>query len=107
MFYIDEYGSKAVVNSPPSKVAREQLMKDAQNDMLELFWYSVGVTIAEQFDSMKKLLDKYGFKVSNENEAADAISKILHTKRWPIFAEEMSPMIHKTIDMKFPAVAEM
>ncbi len=107
MFYIDDYKSKPVVNAPPGFKEKQEQKKQHENDVLNLFWYSIGVTIAEQFDSVKNLLGRYGHNVSSEEEAATAVTDILHTKRWPKFVEEMSPFINKTVDKKFPAAAGM
>ena len=107
MFYIDDYKSKTVVNAPPGYKEKQEQRKQHENDVLNLFWYSIGVTIAEQFDSVKELLSRYGHTVSTEEEAATAITDIVHTSRWPKFVEGMAPLLHKTVDNKFPVTAGM
>lgn len=109
MFYIDDYNSKAIVNRPPQKQQKftpEQ--KEKQNDMLNLFWYTMGVTIAEKFDSMQNILNKYGFSVSTEQEATTAVNTMAFgkdTKRWQSFLNDVSGMMNDTLDAKFPAFA--
>ena len=111
MFYIDDYNSKAIVNRPPQKQQKftpEQ--KQEQNDVLNLFWYTMGVTIAENFDAMKNLLNKYGYSVNTEQEATTAINNMAFgkdTKRWQSFLNDASSLMNKTLDSKFPAFAGM
>lgn len=109
MFYIDDYNSKAIVNRPPQKQKFTPEQKEKQNDVLNLFWYTMGVTIAEKFDSMKNTLNKYGFSVNTEQEAATAINSMAFgkdTKRWKSFMNDVSSLMNDTLDAKFPAFAD-
>lgn len=110
MFYIDDYNSKAIVNRPPKREKFTPEEKQKQDDMLNLFWYTMGVTIADNFDAMKNILNKYGFSVSTEQEAATAVNNMAfdkNTKRWQSFLNDASGLMNKTLDSKFPAFAGM
>lgn len=102
MVYIDSFDSKSIVGNPPKKkVFYTEEQKQMQNDVLNLFWHTMGVVIAENFEETKQILKEYGHSVSNEKEAATAISEMIGTKDWKPFLDDMSPILNELIDKKF------
>lgn len=102
MFYIDNYQSSVISNKPP---VNKQLMKkleaekkSATQAQLNAFWKIMGITIADKFDEVQALLNKYGYKVSNEEDAAVAISEVWDTAKWMDFVKEVSILIESSID---------
>jgi len=101
MFYIDDYNSKTITNTPPKK---EQKLEEAKaklemtSKQLAVFWYVSGITIAHSFEAVKTLLEKYGYKVVNEEDAAAAIADMLGTDKWTKFVKEFAEIIENTVD---------
>jgi hypothetical protein len=101
MFYIDDYNSKTITNSPPKKADKEALVKvktELDNKQLAAFWYIAGVTIASNYDEVSELLLKYGYDVTNEEDAASAIADMLGTPKWTKFLVEFGEIIEETVD---------
>lgn len=101
MYYIDDYNSKAVSNTPPQKklVAKlKQVSEESKKAQLDAFWNLMGITIAERFDDVKELLARYGYIVVNEEDAAVAIAEVWGTPKWMDFVDEVSALIESTID---------
>jgi hypothetical protein len=102
MFYIDDYNSKTITNSLPKK-EREALAKvksEMDSKQLATFWYIAGVTIASNYEEVRELLLKYGYDVTNEEDAAAAITDILGTPKWTKFVKEFEGIIEDTVDEK-------
>lgn len=103
MYYIDEYNSKAVSNTPPQKklVAKlKQANTETKKAQMDAFWNLMGITIAERFDDIKDILARYGYKVVNEEDAAVAISELWSTPQWLDFVKDIGLLIESTIDEK-------
>ena len=101
MFYIDDYNSKAITNSPPKKEEKLELAKTkTEMEQLAVFWHIAGVAIARNFTDVKGLLGKYDYQVSNEKDAAAAITDILGTPKWTKFVKEFEGIIEDTVDEK-------
>lgn len=103
MIYIDDYNSKAVTSSPPKKEDKIELAKtklEMNSKQLAAFWYLAGATIANNFVEVKVLLEKYGYQVNNEEDAAAAITDMLGTPKWTKFVKEFGEIIESTIDEK-------
>jgi hypothetical protein len=102
MYYIDDYKSRAVTNTPPvNKELRKKLeveTKSAIQMQLDAFWKIMGLTIADNFDEVQSLLDKYGYKVSNEEDAAVAIADLWEKTKWMDFLKEVSILMESTMD---------
>lgn len=101
MFYIDDYNSKAITNSPPKKEEKLELDKaklELKSQQLATFWFLTGATIADKFNEVKAILDKYGYEVVNEKDAAAAISDMLTTPKWPKFIKELGSVIEETVE---------
>lgn len=102
MVYIDNFDSKSIVGNPPKKkVVYTEEEKQTQNDVLNLFFHTMGVVIAENFNETRQILKEYGHSVSNEKEAVNTISEMIGTKYWKPFLDDMSPMLNEVIDKKF------
>jgi hypothetical protein len=99
MFYIDEYNSKTVTNTPPAKKEAEAKMAKMEMDSKQLaaFWYLAGVVIARDFEEVKTLLSKYGYDVSNEEDATTAIADMIGTEKWPRFVKEFGDIIEENV----------
>lgn len=103
MYYIDDYNSKTVSNNPPKKKMLDKLKKinqQSKKEQLNAFWKIVGVTIAENFEDVKELLARYGYRVVNEEDAAVAIADIWKTPKWLDFVKELSILVESTVDEK-------
>lgn len=103
MYYIDDYNSKTVSNNPPKKKMLDKLKKinqQSKKEQLNAFWKVVGVTIAENFEDVKELLARYGYRVVNEEDAAVAIADIWKTPKWLDFVKELSILVESTVDEK-------
>jgi hypothetical protein len=104
MFYIDDYNSKAVTNTPPKKMDAKIELAETKLEMdskqLATFWYLAGVVIAYNFEEVQVLLSKYGYNVSSEQDATVAISEMLGTAKWPKFVKEFGEIMEETIDDK-------
>ncbi len=101
MFYIDDYNSKTITNSPPKredKIALDKAKKDMDTRQLSIFWYLSGITIANNFTEVKSLLNKYGYKVVNEEDASVAMSDMLGTAKWAKYVSDFGSLIESTID---------
>lgn len=101
MFYIDDYNSKAITNTPPKREQKEELAKakaEINGKQLAVFWYVSGITIAHNFNAVKTLLSKYGYEVANEHDAAAAISDMLDKPKWVAFVKEFGEVIENTVD---------
>ena len=101
MFYIDDYNSKAITNSPPKREDKMELAKAKkvmESKQLSVFWYLAGTTIANRFVEVKALLSKYGYKVVNEEDAAAAISDMIGTAKWVKFVKEFGEIMEDSID---------
>jgi len=100
MFYIDDYNSKTITNSLPKK-DREALAKvksEMDSKQLATFWYIAGVTIASNYEEVRELLLKYGYDVTNEEDAASAIADMLGTPKWTRFAVDFGNVVEETAD---------
>jgi hypothetical protein len=103
MYYIDDYNSKAVTNTPPQRqmVAKlKQANTENQKAQMSAFWNLMGITIAENFDDIKEILSRYGYNVINEEDAAVAISEVWATPKWLDFVKDASLLIEETVDEK-------
>ena len=103
MYYIDDYNSKTVSNNPPKKKMLDKLKAVSQKNQqqqLNALWQLIGVTIGENFEDVKELLARYGYKVVNEEDAAIAIADIWKTPKWLDFVKELSILIERTFDEK-------
>jgi hypothetical protein len=103
MYYIDDYNSKAVTNTPPQRemIAKlKQANSEVQKAQMDAFWNLMGITIAENFDDVKEILSRYGYNVVNEEDAAVAISEVWATPKWLDFVKEISLLIEETVDEK-------
>lgn len=102
MYYIDDYKSRAVTNTPPvNKELRKKLeveTKSAIQMQLNAFWKIMGLTIADKFDEIQSLLDRYGYKVSNEEDAAVAVADLWEKTKWMDFLKEVSILMEATMD---------
>lgn len=101
MFYIDDYNSKTITNSPPKredKIALDKAKKDMDTRQLSIFWYLAGITIANNFTEVKSLLSKYGYNVVNEEDAAVAMSDMLGTAKWAKFVSDFGSIMENTVD---------
>lgn len=101
MFYIDDYNSKTITNSPPKredKIALDKAKKDMDTRQLSIFWYLSGITIANNFTEVKSLLSKYGYNVVNEEDAAVAMSDMLGTAKWAKFVSDFGSLMENTVD---------
>jgi hypothetical protein len=101
MFYIDDYNSKTITNSPPKredKIALDKAKKDMDTRQLSIFWYLSGITIANNFTEVKSLLNKYGYKVVNEEDAAVAMSDMLGTAKWAKYVSDFGSIMENTVD---------
>ena len=101
MFYIDDYNSKTITNSPPKredKIALDKAKKDMDTRQLSIFWYLSGITIANNFTEVKSLLSKYGYNVVNEEDAAVAMSDMLGTAKWAKFVSDFGSIMENTVD---------
>jgi len=107
MYYIDDYNSKAVTNTPPQRqlVAKlKQANAEMQKAQMDAFWNLMGITIAENFDDIKEILASYGYNVVNEEDAAVAISEVWATPKWLDFVKEVSLLIEETVDKKIAQI---
>ena len=103
MYYIDDYNSKAVTNTPPQRqmVAKlKQANTENQKAQMNAFWNLMGITIAEKFEDIKEILSRYGYNVVNEEDAAVAISELWTTPKWLDFVKDASFLIEETVDEK-------
>lgn len=101
MFYIDDYNSKTITNSPPKredKIALDKAKKDMDTRQLSIFWYLSGITIANNFTDVKSLLNKYGYNVVNEEDAAVAMSDMLGTAKWAKYVSDFGNLMENTVD---------
>lgn len=104
MFYIDDYNSKTITNTPPAKKITqyrkdwENAKIDANKKQLQAFFYLAGVVIGKNYDAVKELLSKYGYEVSSERDAATAISDMIGKKEWPKFLKEFGDLMEDTVD---------
>lgn len=102
MYYIDDYKSGAIINKPPvNKELRDKLAvqsKSAVQSQLNAFWKIMGITIADKYDEVESLLSKYGYKVSNEEDAAVAIADLWEKTKWMDFLKEVSILMEETMD---------
>lgn len=101
MYYIDDYNSKAVTNTPPKRqmVAKlKQANTKMQKAQLDAFWNLMGITIVENFEDVKELLSQYGYNVINEEDAAVAISEVWGTPKWIDFVRDAGFLIEDTVD---------
>jgi hypothetical protein len=106
MIYVDDYNSKVINNSPPSKKDKEEVVKAKQemdSKQLAIFWYIAGVTIANKFEDVKSLLSEFGYQVSDEEDAASAIADMIGTKKWAKFVMDFGEIIEDTIDDRIEA----
>lgn len=105
MIYIDDYNSKAISNTPPKSTKKlvdklKAMTNEKRKEQLNAFWQLVGITIAENYDDVKELLSRYGYKVVNEEDSAVAISDLWGKPKWMDFLNEISILIESTIDEK-------
>ena|ERR1700741_931920 len=103
MFYIDDYNSKAITNGPPKKsdkIAISNAKKQMEARQLAIFWHLAGITIVSDFAEVKGLLNKYGYKVSNEKDAALAITDMIGTAKWANFVKEFGEIMEEAVDEK-------
>lgn len=101
MFYIDDYNSKTITNSPPKredKIALDKAKKDMDTRQLSIFWYLSGITIANNFTEVKSLLSKYGYNVVNEEDSAVAMSDMLGTAKWAKYVSDFGSLMENTVD---------
>lgn len=101
MFYIDEYDSKTITNTPPKredKIVLSKAKKNMDTKQLSIFWYLSGITIANNFTEVKSLLGKYGYNVVNEEDAAVAMSDMLGTAKWAKYINDFGGIMEGTID---------
>lgn len=101
MFYIDEYDSKTITNTPPKredKIVLSKAKKNMDTKQLSIFWYLSGITIANNFTEVKSLLGKYGYNVVNEEDAAVAMSDMLGTAKWAKYINDFAGIMEGTID---------
>jgi hypothetical protein len=63
-----------------------------------IFWYLAGVTIGYNYEEVKVLLSKYGYDVSNEQDAATAIAEMIGTPKWTKFLLEFGNLIEESVD---------
>jgi hypothetical protein len=101
MIYIDDYNSKVINNGPPKKEDREILAdtkKHLDSRQQAIFWYLAGVTIGSNYEDVKTLLSKYGYDVSNEQDAATAIAEMIGTPKWTKFVLEFGNLIEESVD---------
>jgi hypothetical protein len=101
MFYIDNYNSKAISNTPPNKEDMKKIVQtknELTKQQLAVFWNIVGVAIGYNYEDVKELLAKYGYKVVNEQDAAVAIADLWGTTKWVDFVKELNYILEDTID---------
>lgn len=103
MYYIDDYNSKTVSNNPPKKKMLDKLKSVSQKNQqqqLNALWQLIGITIGENFEDVKELLARYGYKVVNEEDAAVAIADIWKTPKWLDFVKDLGIIVEATVDEK-------
>ena len=101
MIYIDDYNSKVISNGPPKKEDKAMLAdtkKQMDSRQQAIFWYLSGVTIGYNYEEVKVLLSKYGYDVSNEQDAATAIAEMIGTPKWTKFLLEFGNLIEESVD---------
>lgn len=99
MIYVDTYDSKAITNAPPSKSVP---IPGDSSEALKYFWYAIGVTIAENYNTVKNLIAKQGLIVDDKADAVKAITDMWGTKKWDPFLKDITPVVADTLETKHP-----
>lgn len=88
------------------KPDKKQISGDEVPSKFKDFWYLMGITIDNNFNSVKKKLFNYGYSVKNKEQAVNAVSDIWISDDFIDFFEDISPEFEAAVAGKESKVLE-
>ena len=119
MFYIDDYNSKAIIDTLPFPVkkatasateivkADPKVSAGAENSF-RYFWFLVGATVGQHYTVVDKVLtDKYHIVTTDPADAVTAITDMYGTERFVPFLKDIFPLLEDVSEDNPPNVANI
>lgn len=113
MFYIDDYNSKAIIDTLPFPVKKavneatgtvtaDPKKPAANQNAFKYFWFVIGATVGQHYEVVDKVLsDKYHIVTTDPNDAVSAITDMYGTDRFVPFLKDIFPLM-EDVSEDFP-----
>ncbi len=106
MFYIDDYNSKAIIDTLPfpvkkavnevtgTAVTADPKKPAGSQNAFKYFWFLIGATVGQHYEVVDKVLsDKYHIVTTDPSDAVTAITDMYGTERFLPFLKDIFPLL--------------